>query len=535
MDIPAGAVIASRYRVVRELGRGGMGAVYLTEHVHTGDHVALKVLLGAGAVDPDTLERFKREARAPAKIKSDHVVKVLDADTAPELGGAPFLVMELLQGTDLQKIVRKQGRVGPDLVVDWLSQAGRALDKAHAIGIVHRDLKPENLFLHQREDGTTIVKVLDFGISKILAQAHASVGPMTQLGSVMGTPLFMSPEQARGAVHQIGPATDVWAIGLVALHLLTGEHYWGSPRTLAELMTAIIRCELYPPTQRWPFLPALFDAWFVRSCAREPAQRFTSVGEQVASLATALGIHLSQNLAPRSGGPTVTDAYGATAAAPSAPPAMPPTAPMMGQPPPQMTPYPAYAVTPGMPTPQVPPGGWGASPIVGASTTGAVSHDPRMAPAPPIETPSSAGRVLAFGAAVFVACVGIGLFAYAFLHKPDEKASAGPAITAPTAPPSVDLTQPEDSLPSLTRPPPTFAGGAPHPSARPSASAPPNNAPPPASAPPNNAGNANNPSNAGKGPSAYQACLQRCTAECRADSDPVGCAQDCTVDRCSKL
>ncbi len=137
---------------------------------------------------------------------------------------------------------------------------------------------------------------------------------MTQLGSMMESPLFMSPEQARGAVRHIGPQTDVWAIGLIAIHLLTGEHYWGTPRTLAELMTSIIRCELYPPSQRWPWMPPLFDQWFYRSCAKDPLQRFSTTGEQVAQLSIALGAQGSQRI-----GATVTDPVGATVAAPSAP------------------------------------------------------------------------------------------------------------------------------------------------------------------------------------------------------------------------
>ena len=140
------ATIASRYLPVRLIGKGGMGAVYEVEHARTGEHLALKVLLASAGAPAEALERFKREARASARIKSEHVVRVTDADVAPELDGAPFLVMELLEGIDLEQAAA-EARPLPTTVVEWLRQVALALDKAHRLGIVHRDLKPENLFL----------------------------------------------------------------------------------------------------------------------------------------------------------------------------------------------------------------------------------------------------------------------------------------------------------------------------------------------------------------------------------------------------
>jgi serine/threonine-protein kinase len=289
--LPVVPVIASRYRVVRELGRGGMGVVYVVEHTRTGDQMALKLLHGRAAQDPQAIERFRREARASARIKSEHVVKVVDADVAPEMDNAPFLVMELLDGTDLQRKVENEGRLSPDQVMYFLGQAARALAKSHAVGIVHRDLKPENLFAHRREDGSTMLKILDFGISKIVggeAAGDISTSGMTNTGAVMGTPLYMAPEQARGRVHEIGPATDTWAMGLIALFLLTGEIYWRA-NTVAELMVQILSDPMYPPTQRWPWLPPGIDAWFAHSCAREPTGRFASIVQQMEALGVALG------------------------------------------------------------------------------------------------------------------------------------------------------------------------------------------------------------------------------------------------------
>jgi serine/threonine-protein kinase len=281
-SIAVQSVIAGRYRVLRELGRGGMGAVYLVEHVHTGEHLALKVLLSDHAPPPDAIERFKREARAPARIKSEHVVRVTDADVAAELGGAPFMVMEALQGKDLDAVVEERGALPPTFVSWILREIAGALDKAHSIGIIHRDLKPENLFLHTRDDGAEIVKILDFGISKIRDTDGGNMAGagLTQTGAVMGTPLYMSPEQARGQGTSMGPGTDVWALGLVTLRLLSGDTYWHA-ETLADLLMKIMVEPMPPPSVRFPRLGTAFDAWFARSCERDIGRRFASVGEQV--------------------------------------------------------------------------------------------------------------------------------------------------------------------------------------------------------------------------------------------------------------
>ncbi len=285
MDLLAmGSVVAGRYRIVSELGRGGMGVVYLVQHVHTGQELALKVLSLSGALTSEAVERFKREARAPARIKSENVVTVTDADVLPERGGLPFFVMERLRGRDLEAEVRHRRKLPPGDVIELLTQAARALDRSHALGIIHRDLKPENLFLHERDDGTRCLKILDFGISKTLEDADgARAISLTGPGSLMGTPLYMSPEQAR-AHAPVTKATDLWSLGLVAVRLLTGECYWRTS-SLAELMVSLLREPLYCPTSRWPWLPKSFDAWFARACSRDPEDRFATALEQIASLA----------------------------------------------------------------------------------------------------------------------------------------------------------------------------------------------------------------------------------------------------------
>jgi serine/threonine-protein kinase len=266
-----------------------MGVVYVVEHIHTGEHLALKLLHGAAAADPSAIARFKREARAGAQIKSEYVVRVTDADTAPELGGAPFFVMDLLDGLDLEKLVTKLGPLHSEVVTQLLGQIGRALEKAHRIGIVHRDLKPENIFLQRRDDDAPIAKILDFGISKFLQSDDPERGTLglTHAGSMMGTPFYMSPEQARGDVDAIDAKTDIWALGIVAIRLLTGQNYW-TATTHADLTVQLLAAPMEQPSRRWPWLGAKFDDWFARSCHRDRSQRWTGVSEQIGALVDAL-------------------------------------------------------------------------------------------------------------------------------------------------------------------------------------------------------------------------------------------------------
>jgi serine/threonine-protein kinase len=290
-SVPLGTVVAGRYRVERQLGVGGMGEVYLVQHVHTDEKFAMKVLLSTVISDESALERFRREARTPARIDSEHVVRVTDADVAPELKGAPFLVMEYLRGEDLDAFLERTGPMQPRDVVSYLRQLARALDKAHALGIVHRDLKPENIFITQREDGTPHVKVLDFGIAKFTSQATGDLihKTATSPGQIYGTPLYMSPEQAKGESRKISPQTDIWALGLIANRMLSGKDYWD-----AETLTALIAQVVYEPMQKpcekgFDFGPQ-YDAWFLQCCNRDPEARFSTAGEAVFRLGQATGV-----------------------------------------------------------------------------------------------------------------------------------------------------------------------------------------------------------------------------------------------------
>jgi len=283
--------IAGRYELQREIGRGGAGVVYAVKHLHTGERLAMKVLLSHAADQPDIVHRFRREMQASARVRSEHVVRVTDADLAPELKGVPFLVMELLSGIDLARLVTERGACTKEEALWLLGQAARGLDRAHAAGVVHRDLKPENMFLHKCDDGRLIVKLLDFGVARMtdgsgLSSAEARV---TQDGAILGTPLFLTPEQALGETEKIGPGTDVWPIGLIAHELLTGVSYWAEEQ-MTTLLAKIIFKPLAPPSSKGTQLGIPFDDWFLRSCAREPGQRWPSVGAQVEALADALGV-----------------------------------------------------------------------------------------------------------------------------------------------------------------------------------------------------------------------------------------------------
>jgi serine/threonine-protein kinase len=257
--------------------------VYCVEHAFTGDMLALKLMQAHLCASVEAIARFKAEARLAAKLRSRHVVRIFDAGVARELGGAPYLVMELLEGSNFEQLLAEKMPAPAD-VISWLRQAAVALDRAHSIGIVHRDLKLENLFLATSDHGPAVLKILDFGIARI-----AESPQMTKSGQLFGTPMYMAPEQARAVPEQVGPPADIFAIGLIAYRLLTGTDY-RTEAGLAQLLHEILNEPLVAPSQKGHSLGDGFDAWFLRSCDSEPSKRFASVTEQVDALAAALGI-----------------------------------------------------------------------------------------------------------------------------------------------------------------------------------------------------------------------------------------------------
>jgi serine/threonine-protein kinase len=290
LALPPGAWFHNRYRVVRCINAGGMGAVYEVVDDKTNSSRALKVILPNLVQDPDACARFALEARVTGGVRSDHIVHVTDADVDTATG-MPFLVMDLLDGMDLGAMVSDRGALPPAEVVLYLSQAALALDKTHAAGIVHRDLKPENLFVTRRDDGAPCLKILDFGIAKVIANNGEALHTRP-----VGTPLYMSPEQVNGA-GTIGPCADVYALGQIAYTLLTGEAFWtdeaGGP--LFTLLSKIVvgageSASARSWRRRNARLPQAFDDWFRRVTATDPAARFERATQAVAALGEALGV-----------------------------------------------------------------------------------------------------------------------------------------------------------------------------------------------------------------------------------------------------
>lgn len=295
-----GEVFAGRYRVVRGIATGAMGAVYEVVHIETERRQALKVMHPHLAENPEFRARFKLEARIAARIESDHIVEVLDAGIDAE-SGMPFLVMELLRGEELSKYLRRVGRLPPEEAIVYLRQTALALDKTHAAGVVHRDLKPANLFMAKRDDDTPRIKVLDFGIAKLVAET--ALGSATT--ATLGTPLYMAPEQFNG--EPISPAVDIFALGMIAYTLLVGTAYWTSDMRSMTNSLAFAVVAMHGPQEpacaraagEGVTLPPAFDAWFARMTAREPEKRFPTAVSAIDSLAEVFG------LAPMSARPSL--------------------------------------------------------------------------------------------------------------------------------------------------------------------------------------------------------------------------------------
>ena len=261
----------------RELGRGGMGSVWLAQHLTLRSPVAIKLIDPSIATSPEALSRFLREAQAAASLRSPHVVQILDHGVDE---GVPFIVMELLDGESLAARLERQRRLSPQDTAHIMTQVGRAMTKAHEAGIVHRDLKPDNIFI-VRNDEEEICKVLDFGVAKSHTHGVAAVSSATRTGSVLGTPYYMSPEQAEGA-KSVDHRTDIWAIGVMAWECLIGARPFEA-ETLGGLLLAICARDL-PTPSRCGAVPAGFDAWFARACARDVSYRFATAKEAAQEL-----------------------------------------------------------------------------------------------------------------------------------------------------------------------------------------------------------------------------------------------------------
>jgi serine/threonine-protein kinase len=273
-----GEVIGDKYGIVRRLGEGGMGVVYEVRHRAIGRRFAMKFLHVEVASRPSMVDRFRREAETAANLPSENVVAVLDFGTCED--GSPYLVMEYLEGEDLAKLLRRTGPLPVGRAIDFVTQVCRGLRVAHRRGVVHRDLKPENLFVHHDPDRGEIVKILDFGIAKLIAQVGGET--RTQSGLTLGTPFYMSPEQARGDAC-IDERTDIYALGVILYELLSGE----KPHPGSNATAVLFHLLKHPPVRVEALrtgLPTGLGDVIHRAFAFEAAERFPSID----ALATAL-------------------------------------------------------------------------------------------------------------------------------------------------------------------------------------------------------------------------------------------------------
>jgi serine/threonine-protein kinase len=282
MPFTPGEMIAGKYEVVGLIGSGGMGYVVSALHVELGELVALKFLRQEALAQEELVERFAREARAAVKIKSEYVARVMDVGQLP--GGVPFIVMEHLEGKDLADVLAEQGRLPVRTAVEYMMQVCEALASAHANGIVHRDIKPENLFLTRHAQSVDIIKVLDFGISKLALTSPASKGSRQFVRTMMpmGSPTYMSPEQIRSA-GEVDARSDIWSLGCVLFELLTGHTAFDAP-TLMQLSAAILEKEPTPLCDLLPDAPPELEGVLQRCLEKDASKRYQNIAELAVAL-----------------------------------------------------------------------------------------------------------------------------------------------------------------------------------------------------------------------------------------------------------
>jgi len=294
---PPEGLVAGKYRITRLLGRGGMGSVWEGVHESLGTRVAVKFIDSEHATSDEIRQRFVNEARAAARLRSKHVVQVYDQGVGED--GRPYIVMEFLAGEPLDARLERLGRLSPLDTARITLHVCRALSKAHDAGIVHRDLKPENVFLvHDEEDQTDVAKVVDFGIAKF-TDTGTTGSSSTRTGAVLGTPQYMSPEQARG-LRAVDRRTDLWSLGVIVYRALTGVLPFKG-EAVGDLLVNVCTADAPLPSSMVSDVPPGFDDWMRRALAREPERRFQSAAELCDSLAEVCGLDARLVTAPASG------------------------------------------------------------------------------------------------------------------------------------------------------------------------------------------------------------------------------------------
>jgi serine/threonine-protein kinase len=278
-----GDVLAGKYSVEKIIGSGGMGVVVVAVHVDLYERVALKFLLPEAMRSPEAVARFSREARAAFKIKSEHVGRVIDVGQLPD--GTPYMVMEYLDGSDLDSLLQDRGALPVAEAVEYLLQACEALAEAHTLGIVHRDLKPANLFVTKRRDGSPCVKVLDFGLSKVgvTIEPKRKGASMTGTRQMLGSPAYMPPEQMLSP-RDVDVRSDIWALGVILFELLTNASPFPA-ETLPELQQRILGGAPQKVSALRPDVPPALDGIIERCLQKDRANRFANVADFAGALA----------------------------------------------------------------------------------------------------------------------------------------------------------------------------------------------------------------------------------------------------------
>jgi eukaryotic-like serine/threonine-protein kinase len=286
MPVQVGDIVAGKYEVERFLGSGGMGVVVSAKHVRLGERVAIKFLLSHAMKNAEVVKRFLQEGRAAVRIKSEHVGRVIDSDTLPD--GTPYIIMEFLEGSDLSTLLKAKGAVPIDVAVEYILQACEAIAEAHSLGIIHRDLKPANLFVTRRADGSPVVKVIDFGISKVADPTTGTDVELTKTDVMMGSPVYMAPEQMISA-RDVDVRADVWSLGVILFYLLVGTQPFKGA-SVTQLYAAIIQGAPQLRPSR-PEIPPELERAVMKCLQAVPKERFANIAELAAAIADFAPVH----------------------------------------------------------------------------------------------------------------------------------------------------------------------------------------------------------------------------------------------------